>query len=93
MDDKNYMNSFVKFILVPQGPTHLSALYHGKNCVCEYVNEVFFQFQKSDLKIMERFISLLIFHVYSIPEYTCAHICYIFNIACIILFFLVLCTI
>lgn len=75
MGDKNNFNHFVEFILLPQGPTHLSALYHCENCVCEYImNEVFFQFQKSDLKIMEIFISLLIFNVYFIPEYMCAHI-------------------
>lgn len=94
MDDKNDLNHVVESILLPQGPTHLSALDHCKNCVCEYVmNEVSFQFQQSDLKIMERLISLLIFNVYFIPEYMCAHICYICNIACIIWFFLVLCTI
>lgn len=41
------------------------------------MNEVFFQFQKSDLKIMEIFISLFLFSVYFIPEYMCAHTCYI----------------
>lgn len=47
------------------------------------MNEIFFQFQKSDPKVMERFISSLTFNVYFIPVYMCAHTCYIFNIACI----------
>lgn len=57
------------------------------------MNEVFFRFQKSDLKITEILISLFTFKAYFTPEYMRAHICYVFNIACIILFFLVLGTI
>lgn len=81
----NDLNHLVEFVLLPQGHTCLSALYHCKNCVCKYVmNEPFFQFQKPDLRIMEEFFFFFFFKCIFIPEYLHAYICYIFNIACII---------